>query len=208
MKKLWLLLFVLIVPFVLISCEMGGPTVDPEKPDDNNTEIDNTRIVLDSEMATPYTDQTRLLRNYLGKSFLNDGIGEVQLYVATDGDTAQFKEGNTTFTVRFNGVDTPESTYKLEPWGKAAARFTKEKLTNAYKIVLQRDEIKTQILDSTLKRYLAWVWYQETAESQFRLLNLEIVEQSYSTSKASGTMYADVMMNADLQVQKLKVRIS
>ena len=206
MKKLWLLLFLLIVPFVLISCEMGSPTTPTtEDPDDNP--IDTSRIVQDSEMRTPYTDQTRLMRNYLGKSFLNDGIGEVQLYVATDGDTAQFKEGNTTFTVRFNGVDTPESTYKLEPWGKSAARFTKGKLTNAYKIVLQRDEIKTQVLDSTLKRYLAWVWYQETAESQFRLLNLEIVEQSYSTSKASGTMYADVMMNADLEVQKLKVRI-
>ncbi len=209
MKKIWLFLLLGLFVLGLASCDaFGSSSTEPTpiNPGGQST-IDNTQIVRDEDMVTPYTDKTKLNRNFAGKSFLRDGIGEVELYVSTDGDTAQFKEGNTTFTVRFNGVDTPESTYKVEPWGKSASRFTKAKLTSAYKIVLQRDEIKTQVLDSTLKRYLAWVWYQPSAGADFRLLNLEIVEQSYSTSKASGTMYADAMMEADLQVQQLVVRI-
>lgn len=213
MKKIWLFILMGLFLFGITSCEMPGvnnnnndnPIVDPSGQSGGN--IDPTQIVKDEDMVTPYTDQLKLNRSFAGKSFINDGIGEVKLYVSTDGDTAQFTEGSFNFTARFNGVDTPESTYKVEPWGKSASRFTKSKLTTAYKIVLQRDEIKTQVLDSTLKRYLAWVWYQPTADSDFRLLNLELVEQSYTTSKASGSMYAEQMMEADLKVQKLGVRV-
>lgn len=214
MKKIWYFLIALVLVFTLAACEMGGSKTtektceeDPTQEKCQDSGIDNTQIVTDDQMKTPYTDELKFTANYAGKSFLRDGIGVVTLYAATDGDTATFKEGGTTFVVRFNGVNTPESTYKLEPWGKSASNFTKKKLQSAYKIVLQTDEIKTARLDSTLKRYLAWVWYQESETADFRLLNLEIIEQSYSSSKASGTMYADVMQDADLLVQKLNVRI-
>ena len=161
----------------------------------------------DEDVKTPYTDKTKLNAYYAGKSFLRDGIGEVTLVQCTDGDTVTFKEGSSSFVVRFNGVNTPESTYKLEPWGKAAAKFTANKLKNAYKIVLQADTMKTNRLDSTGKRYLSWVWYQADENSDFRLLNLELVEQSYSSSKASGMIYADAMQDADLEAQKANIRI-
>lgn len=159
------------------------------------------------EIETPFTDKLKLTASYAGKNFINDGIGEVTLASATDGDTALFKVGNKNITVRFNGVNTPESTYKLEPWGIAASKFTKGKLEKAEKIVLQTDELKTNRFDSTGQRYLAWVWYLPAGETEFRLLNLEIIENSFSASKASGMMYADILLEADMEVQKQNIRI-
>lgn len=161
----------------------------------------------DPEIETPYTDELKLTASFAGKSFINDGIGEVTLASSTDGDTAIFKEGNKSFTVRFNGINTPESTYKLEPWGIAASKFTKGILESAYKIVLQADTLKTNRFDSTGQRYLAWVWYQKDASSDFRLLNLEIIENSFSASKASGMLYADTFLDADMEVQQQNFRI-
>ena len=209
MKKIWLFILLFTLVIGIAGCEMGngGGGGNGSGSGNGSSTIDNTKIVSDDEMLTPATDALKLNRNFTGKSFLNDGIGVVTLNQGIDGDTASFKEGSTIFTVRFNGVNTPESTYKMEPWGKAASRFTTGKLQSAHRIVLQRDELKTSVLDSTLKRYLAWVWYQESENSDFRLLNLEIIEQAYSSSKASGMMYADVLQDADLATQKLNVRI-
>lgn len=205
-KRILSFILLLVMMLGVIGCEMGGNTTPDEKPDDTPV-IEPGRIVTDDELATPYTDQLKLTQSYVGKSFLNDGIGVVTLSSPVDGDTAIFKEGSTTFTVRFNAVNTPESTYKLEPWGLSASKFTKRVLNNAVKIVLQADTIKTNRLDSTGKRYLAWVWYQPSEGADFRLLNLEIVEKCYSTSKAAGMLYADTLLDADLKAQKLNVRI-
>ncbi len=205
-KRILSFILLLVMMLGVIGCEMGGNTTPDEKPDDKPI-VDPNKIVTDDELATPYTDQLKLTQSYVGKSFLNDGIGVVTLSNPVDGDTAIFKEGSTTFTVRFNAVNTPESTYKLEPWGLSASKFTKRILNNAVKIVLQADTIKTNRLDSTGKRYLAWVWYQPAEGADFRLLNLEIVEKCYSTSKAAGMLYADTLLDADLKAQKLNVRI-
>ena len=222
MKKILFYIFAFVLLLGLAGCQMGGTGSGTGSGTGTGTgsgtgtgtgtgtgsgTIDNTEIVTDDQMKTPYTDALKLNAYYAGKSFINDGIGEVTVVQCTDGDTVTFKEGSTSFVVRFNGVNTPESTYKLEPWGKAAARFTANKLKNAHKVVLQADTMKTNRLDSTGKRYLAWVWYQPDASSDFRLLNLEIIEQSYSSSKASGMIYADQMQDADLQTQALGVRI-
>ncbi len=206
-KRILSFILLLVMMLGVIGCETGGGGNDTPKPDDNTPIVDPNKIVTDDELATPYTDQLKLTQSYVGKSFLNDGIGVVTLSNPVDGDTAIFKEGSTTFTVRFNAVNTPESTYKLEPWGLSASKFTKRILNNAVKIVLQADTIKTNRLDSTGKRYLAWVWYQPTEGADFRLLNLEIVEKCYSTSKAAGMLYADTLLDADLKAQKLNVRI-
>lgn len=206
-KRILSFILLLVMMLGVIGCEMGGNTTPDDKPDDGTPIVDPDKIVTDDELATPYTDQLKLTQSYVGKSFINDGIGVVTLSNPVDGDTAIFKEGNTTFTARFNAVNTPESTYKLEPWGLSASKFTKRILNNAVKIVLQADTIKTNRLDSTGKRYLAWVWYQPTEGADFRLLNLEIVEKCYSTSKAAGMLYADTLLDADLKAQKQNVRI-
>jgi len=156
------------------------------------TEIDRT-------LDTRYTDDLTLDVAYENSNFIADGIGIVTLDRCVDGDTAIFKEGSTTFSVRFLGINTPESTYKFEPWGKPASTFTCDKLTNATTIVLEADG--TERTDGN-GRYLSWVWYDG------RLLNLEIVEEAYSKTKGvSDLKYESIFYQADFKTQPKERRV-
>ena len=161
--------------------------------------IDRPEVI---ELNTNETDALTLDFEYENTDFLPDGVGEVTLVRCVDGDTAFFTEGGgETFSVRFLGINTPESTAKFEPWGKAASAFTCDKLENASTIVLQADPASGR-LDSYGTRYLAWVWYDG------RLLNLELVEQAFS--KASGstdTYYGNLVFQVNLQVQFSERRV-
>ncbi len=141
--------------------------------------------------------------DYQGKEFIEDGIGVVTVNRYTDGDTTQFTSGSETFSVRYLGIDTPESTALYEAWGKAAAIYTENKLKNAETIVL---EAEGERQDGN-GRYLAWVWYRETAESKFILLNLELVELAYSKNKvAMGSKFTTILTLADWNASLTKRR--
>lgn len=131
---------------------------------------------------------------YAGKSFIEDGVGEVILVSATDGDTARFKDPITgkTFPVRFLGIDTPESTIEKDPWGKAASNYTANKLYNAQTIVLEAEGARTESYD----RYLAFVWVDG------KLLNLQIVEQAYSNSTLINSKYEEYFIEASAFAKK------
>jgi micrococcal nuclease len=153
------------------------------------------------ELNTDETDNLPLDFAYETTDFIADGVGEATLVRCVDGDTAIFTEGGENFSVRFLGINTPESTAKFEPWGKSASEYTCDKLTNATTIVLQADPAAGR-LDSYGTRYLGWVWYDG------RLLNLELVEQAYS--KASGstdTLYGSLIFNTNLVVQFSERRV-
>ena len=112
------------------------------------------------------------------KSFIYDGVGVAKLVQVFDGDTASFliediKGNPRLISVRFLGINTPECTKKVEPFGKEALDFTKEKLENAKNIILEADSDKAE-LDNTHQRYLAYVWYGD--DNQMRLLNLDLIE--------------------------------
>lgn len=155
------------------------------------------------EFKTPITDSIKLEESYEGKDFVKDGIGTATVVAFTDGDTAIFRtSGGSKITVRFLGVDTPESTYKVDPWGFAASSHTKNALKNAKEIVLQAETLDEKLrLDSTGKRYLAWVWVDG------RLLNLELAEVGLATADAAETRYAKEFIDAIQGVLKAKERI-
>lgn len=156
--------------------------------------------------VTPETDKLNLSLEWEGKDFLADGIGKVSLNQNVDGDTTIFKTTKgASFTCRYLGIDTPESTYRVDQWGFAAADFTKLKLKGAETIVLVSEEAAGR-KDSN-GRYLAWVWYRTTATSPFRLLNLEIVEHAFSVAEAAGTQYNDIFNKAELTVKSHKLRV-
>lgn len=186
-SKIKYLILSLLLMLVLVGC--GG-----------TTDLSNYNYV------TPKTDGLKLTRAWEGKDFLTDGIGEVRVIQNVDGDTTIVSpiNRNVALTLRYLGVDTPESTYKVEPWGFAASDFTKGKLKNAEKIVIESDPLTT-VKDGN-ERYLAWVWYRETATSDFRLLNLELVENAYSPSRAVGLTYEEAFAKADYDVQKAGCR--
>lgn len=171
------------------------------------TQTGNITLVAKWEefiITTPQTDSVTFTADYEGKDFYEDGIGVVTVVQYIDGDTTIFKtlKGHK-ITVRYQGIDTPESTYKVEPWGFAAANFTKEALKNAKTIVLQTEDGKPgkDNADTTNKRYLAWVW------ADGRLVNLDIVENGLANAKASGTQYAQQFNDAVKPVSLAKIRI-
>lgn len=144
-------------------------------------------------------DEAGLKLEYKDKSFLKDGIAKVSLETAIDGDTAHFKEeGNKeTIKCRFYGIDTPESTGTIQPWGKAASNFTKEKLENANKngtivISVPGDEYQVPNHDSTGSRYLSLIWFNESVKDcsykNLKLLNLLLVQEGYSEVKNATEM--------------------
>ena len=156
------------------------------------------------EYKTPQTDSLKLTADYEGKDFYEDGIGEVTVLQYVDGDTTIVRttKGHK-LTIRYNGIDTPESTYKVEAWGFAAAEFTETKLRNAKTIVLTTENglPGKDNADTTGNRYLAWVW------ADGRLVNLEIVENALANAKATTTQYAEYFLNAVAPVSAARVRI-
>lgn len=161
------------------------------------------------EINTQYTDGLKLTKTYEDKNFLTDGIGEVTLQQNVDGDTAHFKgKDRVTFTARFLAVNTPESTGRIDPWGKAASKYVGEILSRASIIVLEAEEVgKPATLDSTMSRYLAFVWYKTDSTSDFRLLNLEIIEQCYSQFSGGDVSYNSTFLKANDKSYKAGRRV-
>lgn len=135
----------------------------------------------------------------------------VTVHQTVDGDTTHFKCDVPEITTsgilkaRYLGIDTPESTGKVQPYGKKASDFTKERISNAVEIIVESDS-DTWNADSTGERYLLWVWYKPSKDADFRLLNLEIMQEGLAMAKnIGGTCYADIMNKAYSQAMALKL---
>ncbi|MDE7213154.1 MAG: thermonuclease family protein [Anaeroplasmataceae bacterium] len=156
-----------------------------------------------------YVEQTKLNINVTSshKFFGTDGVALATLVRCVDGDTALFIADGQEFTARFLGVDTPESTGQVEEWGKTASLFTAEKLTTAVSIVVQSNGGPAQ-KDTTGSRYLTYVWYKPSENADYRLLNLELVQEGLSYGKSStATLYASQLIAAQNQAMQQKIRI-
>ncbi len=165
--------------------------------------------------------------DYEGHDFYTDGIGQVTLEYITqciDGDTVHFNPIVTTTSsdrikTRFYGVDTPESTGKIQPWGKKAAEFTKEHVWNAAQngtIVLSSPTTvyEEPQVDSTGSRYVTLVWINETVKNAPKedliLLNLWLVQEGYSWAKnvTDFPEMAEVFMAAENQAKIYELGIN
>lgn len=217
-KKLFLGLLglILIAPLAggLTSCGGGSGGNESTSLADSNDPV-----------ATPLTDALEFpyASDYATKDFaeLNKtGIvyGRVILTYATDGDTANFRTmgSATKIRTRFQGINTPESTADVEPWGVKASKFTYEKLTTAKDICLVND-VMTSVSDTSgyertesNGRYLAFVWYL-TQDDDWRLLNLELIEQCYSKNQLfadSDLGYLSYFLEAGEKAAATKIRVN
>lgn len=138
---------------------------------------------------------------------------EVSVKAFVDGDTTHFcvpedivETG--VLKARYLAVDTPESTGKIEEYGKKASNFTKEKLSNAVSIIIESDDDKWN-LDSTGGRYLVWVWYKTDEADTYRNLNIELLQNglAYASSSANNR-YGDTCMSAIAQAKALKLNLN
>ena len=128
-----------------------------------------------------------------------------------DGDTTHFYvpysfDSNGYIKARYLAVNTPESTGKIEEWGKAASRFTQEKLLSANSIIVESDD-GTWNFDGN-GRYLVWVWYQPEEGAEYRNLNIELLQNGLAVgSKTSETRYGDIAVAAINQAMQEKLYI-
>lgn len=146
-------------------------------------------------LTSDISDELKIDFDYEGKSFINDGVGEVTLVSTTDGDTARFRDSvtNETFRLRFLGIDTPESTITTDPWGKAASDYAANRLHAAKQIILESEGSQTD----TYGRYLGWVWLDG------KLYNLQVIQEAYSNSTCGKTSkYFEWMSKADITASK------
>lgn len=166
---------------------------------------------------TDYISASYTADSIRSKQFLSNGIGYATVKKYIDGDTTHFYETDSLRTVvkaRYLGVDTPESTGQIEPYGKRASNFTKSKLESAKTIVLTTEVAKVGSAatpDSTGSRFTAFIWFSEKENAQLselKLLNLLLVQEGLSTGKSiAGSPLSDFFTDADLQAQKLKLNM-
>ncbi len=165
----------------------------------------------------------KLQLDYKGHDFYKDGIGEVTLKASIDGDTAHFnpvvtKTSNLAIKSRYYGIDTPESTGRIQPWGKPASNFNKEKLELAAEngtivVSTAQDGYGVPQYDSTGSRFVSLIWIHETKKNanfdELYLLNLAIVQEGYSWVKSVSDMpdYADTFYAAEKQAQTYKLNL-
>ncbi len=137
---------------------------------------------------------------------------EATVKTFVDGDTVHFHVPSDVIPggvlkARFLAINTPESTGKIEEYGKAASRFTREKLEKAVSIILESDTNQWN-LDSTGGRYLVWIWYKTAESEDYRNLNLEILQNGLAiASNSGGNIYGDVALAAIAQARALKLNV-
>lgn len=129
-----------------------------------------------------------------------------------DGDTTHFYADDATFSegvlkARYLAINTPESTGTIEEWGKKASNFTKEKLSGAYEIMVESDD-ENWNADSTGSRYMVWVWYRTSADSAWRNLNLEILQNGLAiASNTANNRYGTICIKALNQAKAQKLYV-
>ena len=151
-------------------------------------------LMLVSAFVACQPDEQREHIDYVAQTKLDMASESLKIEATVksyiDGDTthfyvspsAEFPDG--VIKARYLAIDTPESTGRLEEWGKAAAAHTKEKLKNAYTIILESDTAEWN--KDNNGRHLLWIWYKTEEAGEWRNLNIEILQSGYAVASNSG----------------------
>ena len=200
MKKLFALLAVLsLVLSCLAGCTNNNGGVATEPVAAVQTEPTEPEHIDLAASVTLDMDSDTLKQEVTVKSYI-------------DGDTTHFYVPTTVvdtgvLKARYLGVDTPESTGKIEEWGKKASNFTKEKLMSAQSIIIESDNGSWNV-DSTGGRHLVWVWYKPQGADTYRNLNIELLQNGLSLAKNSAdNRYGKTCMAAIAQAKNEKLHL-
>ena len=197
-SKLYLLI-ISILTILIVSLIVGLSTC--------NNNSDNPSGDGDQQSETvDYVSQLKLNMDS------NTKKASVTVKQTVDGDTVHFYINEPSFDgtfvkARFIAVDTPESTGEVEPYGKKASNFTKERVKNATSIIIESDDENWNV-DSTGGRYVLWIWYRLDENSEYRNLNLEILQEGLArNSSTSQNRYGETCLAALYQAQRLKLNL-
>ncbi len=195
-RVLSLLLALIIVILCLSSCTPGEGGSTTTSSAGGTAQIEKKDYV--SELKLNMNSETK------------KQVVTVKTYV--DGDTTHFHvpedviEGGV-LKARYLAIDTPESTGKIEEYGKKASEFTRAKLSSAVSIIVESDDDKWN-RDSTNSRYLVWVWYKESEDGEYRNLNLEILQNGLAAASSTGNnRYGSICLSALAQARAEKLNV-
>ncbi len=152
----------------------------------------------ESEKEPEHIDYASIVKLDMDSETLKQEV-TVKAYI--DGDTTHFYFPDDQFEggvlkARYLAINTPESTGRIEEWGKKASDFTKEKLQEASSIIIESDNDKWNA-DSTGNRYLVWVWYKTPQMTDYRNLNIEILQSGLAiASNTANNRYGTYCMAA------------
>lgn len=192
--------------FLLVMClALGSMTACGNKPDgDKDGSSQNTENAAGGNVD--YASQVKLdMTSGTAKQ-------EVTVKLFVDGDTTHFYVPTTVMPngvlkARYLAVNTPESTGKIEEYGKKASQFTREKLESATSIIIE-SETATWTADSTGDRYLSWVWYKTADSEDYRNLNIELLQNGLAiASSSANNQYGEVCMAAINQAKANKLNV-
>lgn len=192
MKAFYRILMMLLVVSMLLGALAGCDffTQDPEDSSSGENNDNGSNNNTDLPPIVDYASEVKFNPNS-GRNYIET---TVKSYI--DGDTTHFKVPTSisvtgVLKARYLAVNTPESTGQIEPWGKKASAFTREKLESATSIIVESDNAQWNP-DSTGERFLVWVWYKSADMTDYKCLNLEILQEGLArASTYSDTSYAE-----------------
>jgi len=199
------------------GCDLSALTGGNKSDSDNNVSSSDSTATSETTFDPLSKEDPKLDIVYTDQVTLNQDSTETQKMEVTvksyiDGDTTHFNVPKTfneqgVLKARYLGVNTPESTGKIEEWGKKASNFTKGRLKGADSIILETDG-DTWEKDSTGERYLVWVWYRTAGTDKYVNLNLELLQFGLAIgSKAGETRYGEACSAAIYQASTLGLHV-
>lgn len=209
MKRSLLFLLILVVAItVLVACGESGVTTQ----DSTSASVGESTTVTTAVETTTHVhiDYAATVQPGDDSVSVKQVVKGVHAYI--DGDTTHFDvntlvNNSDVVKARYLAVNTPESTGKIEEWGKAASKFTKETLKKATSIMIESDTLKWDI-DSTGERCLLWIWYKTAENDTWRNLNIELLQNGLAIASNSGNnRYGSVCLDAIAQAKTEKLHI-
>jgi len=181
MKKFFILVF-------LVFCLLvSGETFEDITNIQDNLERLHSYDNLVDELIKIRNEESDLKRLESYDNFFEEKLAispiELEEGVVTriiDGDTAEIEIEGNFYKVRFIGINTPESTTRIEPYGKEASDFTKQYLAGKT-VFLEKDVSETD----RYGRLLRYIWLEppkEITDEEIRtkMFNAILVLEGYA----------------------------
>ena len=198
MKKYTARLFAALLSLVLL-CSALTSCHTLQGGENGDTTAEQTKVIDYASSVELNMNSNTLKQKVTVKSFI-------------DGDTTHFIVPTSVMPTgvlkaRYLAINTPESTGKIEEYGKKASAFTKEKLSSASSIIIESDDGNWNA-DSTGGRYLVWVWYRTSESAPYRNLNIEILQEGLAiASNSSQNRYGSTATAAIEQARRMKLNV-
>ncbi len=200
--------------FISTETDAESSTPSAEQSENENSDSSSESTSEEESESEPNDEEQNAHIDYAGsiKLDMNSDTLKQEVTVKTfiDGDTTHFNVPTSliptgVIKARYISINTPESTGKIEEWGKAASNFTKEKLSTATSIIVESDDNKLNA-DSTGDRYLLWIWYKPAGSDEYRNLNIEILQNGLAiASNSANNRYGEASIAAINQAKAEKL---